>query len=65
MLISAFISTTFQGTAIKERIQERLQAQSRDFSLLQYDKYDSDDDDADDDEDVEEDIAKVVKLVKD
>ncbi|XP_047081005.1 choline-phosphate cytidylyltransferase 2-like [Lolium rigidum] len=53
------------GTAIKERIQERLKAQSRDFSLLQYDQYDSDDDDADDDEDVEEDIAKVVKLVKD
>ncbi|XP_051194690.1 choline-phosphate cytidylyltransferase 1 [Lolium perenne] len=53
------------GTAIKERIQERLKAQSRDFSLLQYDQYDSDDDDAVDDEDVEEDIAKVVKLVKD
>ncbi|KAM0837638.1 hypothetical protein ACQ4PT_061505 [Festuca glaucescens] len=51
------------GTAIKERIQERLKAQS-DFSLLQYDQYDSDDD-ADDDEEAEEDIAKVVKLVKD
>ncbi|XP_047081483.1 choline-phosphate cytidylyltransferase 2-like [Lolium rigidum] len=53
------------GTAIKERIQERLKAQSRDFSLLQYDQYDSDDEDADDDEEAEEDIAKVVKLVKD
>ncbi|KAM0874777.1 hypothetical protein ACQ4PT_037228 [Festuca glaucescens] len=52
------------GTAIKERIQERLKAQSRDFSLLQYDQYESDDD-ADDDEEAEEDIAKVVKLVKD
>uniref|UniRef100_A0A0E0CGF0 Cytidyltransferase-like domain-containing protein n=1 Tax=Oryza meridionalis TaxID=40149 RepID=A0A0E0CGF0_9ORYZ len=38
------------GTAIKERIQERLKAQSRDFSLLQYDGEDVDEDE-DDDED--------------
>ncbi|GJN19115.1 hypothetical protein PR202_gb06353 [Eleusine coracana subsp. coracana] len=36
------------GTAIKERIQERLKAQSRDFSLLQYDEYEDDDDDEED-----------------
>jgi len=52
------------GTAIKERIQERLKAQSRDFSLLQYDQYDSDDDD-EEAEEAEEDIPKCVKLVKD
>ncbi|XP_062218319.1 choline-phosphate cytidylyltransferase 1-like [Phragmites australis] len=47
------------GTAIKERIQERLKAQSRDFSLLQYDSdeyedYEDDDDDEDDDEKYED-----------
>jgi choline-phosphate cytidylyltransferase len=36
------------GTAIKERIQERLKAQSRDFSLLQYDGEDVDEDEDDD-----------------
>ncbi|KAF0906163.1 hypothetical protein E2562_009153 [Oryza meyeriana var. granulata] len=40
------------GTAIKERIQERLKAQSRDFSLLQYEVEDADEED--DDEDVRE-----------
>ena len=61
MLIHAYIWTTSQGTAVIERLQERLKAQSKDFSLLQYDSYD----DEDDDEEEEEDIAKVVKLVKD
>jgi hypothetical protein len=39
-----------QGTAIKERIQERLKAQSRDFGLLQYDEYEYDSDDEEDEE---------------
>jgi choline-phosphate cytidylyltransferase len=38
------------GTAIKERIQERLKAQSRDFGLLQYDEYEGDSDDEEDEE---------------
>uniref|UniRef100_A0ACD5Z6Y6 Uncharacterized protein n=1 Tax=Avena sativa TaxID=4498 RepID=A0ACD5Z6Y6_AVESA len=54
------------GTAIKERIQERLKAQSRDFSLLQYDSYDdAEDDEEEEQEEKEEEVAKVVKLVKD
>uniref|UniRef100_A0ACD5YN92 Uncharacterized protein n=1 Tax=Avena sativa TaxID=4498 RepID=A0ACD5YN92_AVESA len=55
------------GTAIKERIQERLKAQSRDFSLLQYDSYDDaeDDDEEEEQEEKEEEVAKVVKPVKD
>ncbi|EMS65318.1 hypothetical protein TRIUR3_26638 [Triticum urartu] len=48
------------GTAIKERIQERLkEAQSRDFSLLQYDSDDFDDFEEEDDE-----VAKDAKYVK-
>jgi choline-phosphate cytidylyltransferase len=56
------------GTAIKERIQERLKAQSRDFSLLQYDSYDDaedDDEEEEQEEKEEEGVAKVVKPVKD
>lgn len=53
MLTSTCFKKIPQGTAIKERIQERLKAQSRDFSLLQYDGEDVDEDE-DDDEDVRE-----------
>ncbi|KAL5207004.1 hypothetical protein ABZP36_031439 [Zizania latifolia] len=41
------------GTAIKERIQERLKSPSMDFTLLQYDG-DEYEEDEDDDEDVKE-----------
>jgi len=49
-----------QGTAIKERIQERLiKAQSSDFSsLLQYDSYDSDEANGDDEDKVFEDVKE-------
>jgi choline-phosphate cytidylyltransferase len=60
MLICAYILTISQGTAIKERIQERLKAQSRDFSLLQYDS----DDDVDDDEAEEDEVDKILHNVK-
>ncbi|CAD6247917.1 unnamed protein product [Miscanthus lutarioriparius] len=48
------------GTAIKERIQERLiKAQSSDFSsLLQYDSYDSDEANGDDEDEVFEDVKE-------
>jgi choline-phosphate cytidylyltransferase len=43
------------GTAIKERIQERLKAQSRDFNLLQYDEFEDDSDEEDEEfQDVKE-----------
>jgi choline-phosphate cytidylyltransferase len=43
------------GTAIKERIQERLKAQSRDFSLLQYGEFEDDSDEEDEEfQDVKE-----------
>lgn len=49
-----------QGTAIKERIQERLiKAQSGDFgSLLQYDSYDSDEANEDDEDELFEDVKE-------
>jgi choline-phosphate cytidylyltransferase len=52
-----------QGTAIKERIQERLiKAQSSDFgSLLQYDSYDSDEAKENDEDEDEDELFEDVK----